>query len=101
MVTLSALLMNLDLARARRLTPQAGEGGGPEWARFRGSRRELIPVGPQKVRLRLPAGMGARNVRLLAADKPPPLKSDREYLTVTAPSVLDHEIVAVDLQPKG
>jgi hypothetical protein len=63
--------------------------------------RELIPVGPQKVRLRLPAGMRARNIRLLAAAKTPPVRQDGEYVTVTAPSILDHEIVAVDLQPKG
>jgi hypothetical protein len=66
---------------------------------MKGPMRELIPVGPQKVRLRLPAGMRARKIRLLAADKTPPLKQDGEYLTVTAPSILDHEIVAVDLQP--
>src|SRR5439155_11050325 len=67
---------------------------------MKGPMRELIPVGPQKVRLRLPAGMRARKIRLLAADKTPPLKQDGEYLTVIAPSILDHEIVAVDLQPK-
>ena len=65
---------------------------------MKGPMRELIPVGPQKVRLRLPAGMHAREIRLLAADKTLPLKQDREYVTVTAPSILDHEIVAVDLQ---
>jgi len=65
---------------------------------MKGPMRELIPVGPQKVRLRLPAGMHARKIRLLAADKTLPLKQDGEYVTVTAPSILDHEIVAVDLQ---
>jgi hypothetical protein len=68
---------------------------------MKGPMRELIPVGPLKVRLRLPTGRRARKIRLLAADKTPPLKQDGEYLTVTAPSILDHEIVAIDLQSKG
>jgi hypothetical protein len=66
---------------------------------MKGPMRELIPVGPQKVRLRLPAGMRTRNVRLLAANSTPPFKRDGQFLSLTVPSILDHEIVAVDLQP--
>ncbi len=66
---------------------------------MKGPIRELMPVGPQKVRLRIPAGMRARNIRFLAAAKTATLKQDGQYLTVTVPSILDHEIVAVDLKP--
>lgn len=64
---------------------------------MKGPVRELIPVGEQKVRLRLPDGMRPRNVRLLAAGKTPRFARDGPHLTVTVPSLLDHEIVAVDL----
>jgi len=68
---------------------------------MKGPMRELIPVGPQKVRLRLPAGMRAGKIRLLAANQTPTVRLAGDSLTLTVPSILDHEIVAVDLQPKG
>ena len=65
---------------------------------MKGPIRELIPVGPQNVRLRLPAGTRAGQVRLLAANRTPPVKRDGLFLSLTVPSILDHEILAVDLQ---
>jgi hypothetical protein len=65
---------------------------------MKGPMRELIPVGPQKVRLRIPAGAQVRKIRLLAADESPHFVRDGQYLVVSAPSILDHEIVAVDLK---
>jgi hypothetical protein len=65
---------------------------------MKGPMRQLIPVGPQNVRLRIPAGMRARKIRLLAANSTPPVKRDGRFLSLTVPSILDHEIVAVDLQ---
>ncbi len=64
---------------------------------MKGPLRELIPVGEQKVRLRLPAGTQPRKVRLLAAGKNPRFQQAGAYLSVTVPSVLDHEIVAIDV----
>ncbi len=64
---------------------------------MKGPARELIPVGQQTVRVRLPAGTRARSVRLLAADKHPRTERSSQHLTVTVPSVLDHEVVAIDL----
>ncbi len=64
---------------------------------MKGPIRELIPVGPQKIRLRLPAGAEPRGVHLLAADQAPPVERSGPRLTLTVPSVLDHEIVAIDL----
>ena len=48
-------------------------------------------------RFRLPDGTRPRRVHLLAADKTP--KADRagRQLTLTVPSILDHEVVAIDL----
>jgi hypothetical protein len=65
---------------------------------MKGPIRELIPVGPQEVRVRLPAGTKARSVRLLAADKTAKVDRSGQQLTLTVPSILDHEVVAIDLK---
>jgi hypothetical protein len=64
---------------------------------MKGPVRELLPVGEQKVRLRLPDGLRAQTVRLLAADKVLPIEQSGESVSVVVPSVLDHEVVAVDV----
>jgi hypothetical protein len=64
---------------------------------MKGPVRELLPVGEQKVRLRLPDGKQARTVRLLAAGKVVHAEQSGQDLTVAVPSVLDHEVVAVDV----
>ena len=63
---------------------------------MKGPVRELIPVGEQKVRLRLPPGTRARRVRLLAAGTTPRVERSGDLLSVTVPSVLDHEIIVVE-----
>src|SRR5439155_10588611 len=65
---------------------------------MKGPMRELIPVGPRKVRLRLPEGMRARNFHRLAANSTPPVKRDGQFLSLTVPSIVVHEIVPLDLQ---
>jgi hypothetical protein len=64
---------------------------------LKGPYRELIPVGEQRVRVQLPSGRKAAKVHLLAADRTPVSSSANGWLSVTVPSVLDHEIIAVDL----
>jgi hypothetical protein len=64
---------------------------------MKGPVRELIPVGEQKVRLRLPKGTRPKNVRLLAAGKTLRIERSGQGLSVTVPTILDHEIVAIDL----
>lgn len=59
--------------------------------------RELIPTGPQEVKVRLPEGKKVERVRLLVADKELPINTAGEVLSVTVPSVLAHEVVAIDL----
>src|SRR5262249_46765936 len=60
--------------------------------------RELIPIGPQQISLGLPPGTRARAVHLLAAEKSPRLEQIKaNTIRLTVPSVLDHEIVAIDL----
>jgi hypothetical protein len=64
---------------------------------MKGPVRELIPIGEQKVRIRLPDGASEKKVHLLAAEKTPHVKRDGSELTISVPSILDHEVVAVDL----
>jgi hypothetical protein len=64
---------------------------------MKGPVRELTPVSEQKIRLRLPEGAEPKQVRSLAADAQ--ARGDRSgpYLNVTVSSILDHEVLAVDI----
>ncbi|HWV99561.1 MAG TPA: beta-galactosidase trimerization domain-containing protein [Candidatus Acidoferrum sp.] len=64
---------------------------------MKGPVRELLPVGAQKVRVRLPDGAKAKQVRLLAASTNPRIQRDGQSLSLTVPSIVDHEVVAIDL----
>src|SRR3954470_21223071 len=64
---------------------------------MKGPFRELIPVGEQRVTVRLPEGAKARRVQLLVAGRGGPGAQDGRRLGVTLPSVRDLEVVAVDL----
>jgi hypothetical protein len=64
---------------------------------MKGPIRELIPTGEQEVRVRLPEGTKAEAVRLLSAGRPAKTVRVGTSLVVTVPSVLDHEVVAIDL----
>jgi hypothetical protein len=65
---------------------------------MKGPLREVIPIGPQKVRIRLPAGTRPKQVQLLTLGQP--LVIDNEggnTLTLTVPSIDVHEVIAIDL----
>jgi hypothetical protein len=63
---------------------------------MKGPFRELIAVGEQRVVVKLPAGTTARKVRLLVAGREIPGEQLGTRLTVTVPSIRDHEVVAID-----
>jgi len=63
---------------------------------MKGPIRELLPVGEQVVRIRLPQGAQPRRVHLLRADQTPVVAEEPGYLVVTVPSIVDIEVVAVD-----
>jgi hypothetical protein len=65
---------------------------------MKGPVRELIPVSEQLVRLRLPDGVRPGQVHLLAANRKPHFDRVGNELNIVVPSVLDHEIVAIDLR---
>jgi hypothetical protein len=65
---------------------------------MKGPIRELIPLGEQHVRVRLPEEVEAKAVRLLEAGKELEIARSGQFLSVTVPSILDHEVVAVDFR---
>ncbi len=64
---------------------------------MKGPVRELLPIGEQRVRVRVPDGLRAKQVHLLVADTRPAFRQSGEWLETTVPSVRAHEVVAVDL----
>jgi hypothetical protein len=64
---------------------------------MKGPYREFFPIGAQRVKLRLPAEVSARQVRLLVADKIVAIVREGANLSVNVPSILDHEVVAVEI----
>ena len=63
---------------------------------MKGPVRELIPVGEQHVLLRIPANFKPGKVRLLASGRTPRVTRTSGQLAVTVPSILDHELIAID-----
>jgi hypothetical protein len=64
---------------------------------LKGPMREIIPMGPYEVRLRLPSGATPRAVRLLESGTKPDYRRDGDTLVISVPRVGLHEVVAVDL----
>ena len=63
---------------------------------MKGPLREVIPVGPLTVRVRLPEGARAKKVQLLTAGSTVRAREAAGVLTITVPSVEIHEVVAID-----
>jgi hypothetical protein len=65
---------------------------------MKGPVREVLPVGPQVVRVRLPRERQPGRVRLLTAGIEPEVRVEAGVLSLTVPSIEVHEVVALDLQ---
>jgi hypothetical protein len=64
---------------------------------LKGPVRELIPVGEQRVRVRMPGGLRARGLRLLVAGAAPDFRQAGGWLEVTVPPFAVHEVVGIDV----
>ena len=64
---------------------------------MKGPIREFIPLGAQAVRVRLPKDSHVRAVRLLKSETMPDYKIVDGYLEVVVPTILEHEVLAIDL----
>jgi hypothetical protein len=63
---------------------------------LKGPFRELIPVDAQEVRIRVGPDMKVQKAHLLVSDKTPEYKIADGVVTLVVPSVLDHEVIALD-----
>ncbi|MFN8440218.1 MAG: beta-galactosidase trimerization domain-containing protein [Caldilineaceae bacterium] len=64
---------------------------------MKGPYRELIPMPTQQVRIEVPEGMRVTKVQLLGGGLTVEPEEEAGYLVVKVPSIIDHEIVSVDL----
>lgn len=64
---------------------------------MKGPFREILPVGPQKVRLKLPDGAKARDVTFLVGAARAHWRQSGDWIETTTPPIALHEVVAVDL----
>jgi hypothetical protein len=64
-------------------------------AMHRGWIRNFYPIGPQKVRMTLPAGRRVTRVELLRAETDIPFRSAAGAIEFTIPGVLDYEVAAI------
>ncbi len=64
---------------------------------FKAPYRELIPSPEQKLTIRLPAGVKPKGVKLLVSGQAPRIEQSGDNLNLTVASILDHEVVAIDL----
>ena len=64
---------------------------------MKGPFRDFFPVGEQKVTVRLSEGLQAKAARLLVAEKSAAMQRNGPELTITVPSILDHEVIAIDV----
>jgi hypothetical protein len=64
---------------------------------MKGPVREILPIGPQKVRVRLPEGARARDVKFLVSTAKAQWRQSGAWIETTTPSIELHEVVAVDL----
>jgi hypothetical protein len=63
---------------------------------MRPSFREMIPVGPQQVRLQLPPGRRAGKVQFLVSGSAAQVQQAGGAITLSVPAVISHEVIAVD-----
>jgi hypothetical protein len=64
---------------------------------MKGPLREFIPTPPQQVAVRLPQGRKMRKVQFLVSGRTPVVHESNGTVSFTIPSIVDHEVVAIDL----
>lgn len=64
---------------------------------MKGPLREILTIGPQKVRVKLPEGAKARSVRFLVSEAKAQWRQNGTWVETTTPPIGLHEVVAIDL----
>ncbi len=57
---------------------------------------EFIPVGPLRIRVRLPEGMAVSRMKLLVSDVKPSLAIDKGAAVFRLPPLTDHEVAVLE-----
>jgi hypothetical protein len=65
---------------------------------LKGPFRELIPLPPQVVRIRIPDKRKVARVQMLVAGEEPGYVMNGDSVELTASNILDHEVIALDLE---
>jgi hypothetical protein len=63
---------------------------------MKGPYRDFFPIGPHTIKLDLQGDLQAKQAQLLVSNKSIDLSRSGSLLTVRVPSILDHEVVAID-----
>ena len=64
---------------------------------MKGPVREILPIGPQKVRVKLPDGAKARRVLFLVSEAKAIWRQNGAWVETTTPPISLHEVIAIDL----
>jgi hypothetical protein len=64
---------------------------------MKGPLREILPIGPQKVRVQLPDGAKARSVRFLVSEAKAQWRQNGGWIETTTPPIGLHEVIGIDL----
>jgi hypothetical protein len=64
---------------------------------MKGPLREFLPTPPQNVSVRLPDGAKVKRVQLLVSAQVPRVRESNGSVSLTIPSIVDHEVIAIDL----
>jgi type 1 glutamine amidotransferase len=64
---------------------------------LKGPIREILPIGPQRVRIELPAGATPREVRFLVGGVAAQWRQTGAWMETTTPPIALHEVIAVEL----
>jgi len=63
---------------------------------MKGPIRDLIAVGGQDVKVRLPEGLTVIDVKVWKSEEKLQYRISDGYLETTVPSILEHEVLAID-----
>jgi hypothetical protein len=65
---------------------------------MKGPVREVIPVASQRVRIRIPEGRRVAGAKLLVTGNSSPFKSEQGFIILDVPSIVVHEVIALDFE---
>jgi hypothetical protein len=66
---------------------------------IKGPYRELLPALAQTVKIQVPPSTRAVGTQLLVSGQPLAAEAVDGFIVVAVPSILDHEVIAIDLAP--